>query len=68
MDDFGARSGVAIVTGGSGGLGAAVCRLLAARGSDVVLSYRANATRAQEVVDDVIALGHRARGLARSGR
>ncbi len=64
MDDFGARSGVAIVTGGSGGLGAAVCRLLAARGSDVVLSYRANATRAQEVVDDVIALGHRARAVS----
>ena len=40
MDDFGGRAGVALVTGGSGGLGAAVCRLLATRGSDVVLSYR----------------------------
>ena len=40
MDDFGDRAGVALVTGGSGGLGAAVCRMLAERGSDVVLTYR----------------------------
>jgi 3-oxoacyl-[acyl-carrier protein] reductase len=64
MDDFSARAGVALVTGGSGGLGAAICRMLAARGSDVVLSYRANRDRADAVVADVEAHGRRARAVA----
>jgi NAD(P)-dependent dehydrogenase (short-subunit alcohol dehydrogenase family) len=63
MDDFGDRAGVALVTGGSGGLGAAICRMLAARGSDVVLTYRAGEARAQQVVDDVVAHGRRAQAL-----
>jgi NAD(P)-dependent dehydrogenase (short-subunit alcohol dehydrogenase family) len=58
-DDFAARPGVAVVTGGSGGLGRAICRLLAARGSDVVLTYRANVDAAQAVVDEVAGLGRK---------
>ena len=64
MDDFSSRPGGALVTGGSGGLGAVICRMLAARGSDVSLTYRTNADRAQAVVDDVVALGRRARAVA----
>jgi NAD(P)-dependent dehydrogenase (short-subunit alcohol dehydrogenase family) len=58
--DFAGRAGVALVTGGSGGLGAAVCRLLAARGSDVVLTYRANAEAADAVVAELRGCGRRA--------
>ena len=47
MNDFGDRGGAAIVTGGSGGLGAAVCRLLAERGSDVALTYHGNEAAAR---------------------
>lgn len=60
MNDFGALTGVAIVTGGSGGLGAAVCRLLAERGSDVALTYRGNEVAARAVAADVDAAGRRA--------
>lgn len=38
--DFSARHGVALVVGGSGGIGSEVCRVLAARGARVVLTYR----------------------------
>ena len=38
--------GVALVVGGTGGLGSAICRALAAEGSNVALSYRANAEAA----------------------
>jgi NAD(P)-dependent dehydrogenase (short-subunit alcohol dehydrogenase family) len=58
--DFAARPGAALVTGGTGGIGAAVVRLLAARGSDVVLTYRSSADRAQRLVDEVEALGRQA--------
>ncbi|SMC96149.1 SDR family NAD(P)-dependent oxidoreductase [Lentzea albidocapillata] len=59
--DFAARSGSAVVTGGTGGVGAAVCRLLAERGSDVALTYRANRAAAEELVAELTALGVRAR-------
>lgn len=60
MNDFGDREGAAIVTGGSGGLGAAVCRLLAERGSDVALTYRGNEAAARAVAGDVESAGRRA--------
>jgi NAD(P)-dependent dehydrogenase (short-subunit alcohol dehydrogenase family) len=40
--DFADRAGAALVVGGSGGLGSAVVRLLAERGSRVALTYRTN--------------------------
>lgn len=42
MRDFEDRPGVALVVGGSGGLGLAVVRMLAERGSRVALTYRSN--------------------------
>ena len=40
--DFAGRTGAALVIGGSGGLGAAIAEMLAARGSDVAVTYRSN--------------------------
>lgn len=58
--DFSSRSGAALVVGGSGGLGAAVARELAGRGSDVALTYRSNEEAAEAVAADVSAAGRQA--------
>lgn len=61
MEDFAQRTGAAVVSGGSGGVGAAICRLLAARGCDIALTYRANRAAAEAVLADVRRYGRRAR-------
>lgn len=48
---------VALVTGGSRGVGAATARLLAERGADVVITYRDKERRARDVVEEISALG-----------
>ncbi|HYM30614.1 MAG TPA: SDR family oxidoreductase [Candidatus Cybelea sp.] len=53
-------SGAAVVAGGSGGIGAAVCRALAAAGADVAFTYHRNRERAEAVAAEVKALGRRA--------
>ena len=52
MGDFTGRSGTALVTGGSGGIGAAIVRMLAERGSDVLFTYRTNREAADAVIAD----------------
>lgn len=50
---------VALVTGGSRGIGAACARLLAAAGADVGIGYRAREVDAQRVAQDITELGRR---------
>lgn len=48
-----ARPRVAIVTGGAGGIGKAICQRLAADGFDVVVNYRGQADRAAQIVAEI---------------
>ena len=48
--DFPEQDGVALVIGGSGGIGRAICEKLAEAGSDVVLTYRSNRKAADEII------------------
>jgi 3-oxoacyl-[acyl-carrier protein] reductase len=54
----------ALVTGGSGDLGAAICRALAAAGNDVIVHANAQLGRAEALVDELHAAGCRASALA----
>lgn len=51
---------VLLVTGGSRGIGAAICKLAATRGYDVVVNYLRDAKAADEVVAAVKSAGRRA--------
>ncbi|HEY7349396.1 MAG TPA: SDR family oxidoreductase [Ktedonobacterales bacterium] len=51
---------VALVTGGSRGIGAATAAALAARGYDVVITYRNKAARASKVAAEIIQRGTQA--------
>ena len=59
------RTRVALVTGGSGGIGQEVCRRLAADGMSVGVLYAGSATNAEQVVGSITGAGGRA--LAVSG-
>jgi len=52
--------GVALVAGGGGGIGAAVCRALAARGADVAITWRSGRAAAEAAAEAVRAAGRRA--------
>ena len=51
---------LAVVTGGSGELGRVMVRTLARAGAGVVVGYLGNLAKAQELADEVAALGVRA--------
>lgn len=61
-----ARARVAIVTGGAGGIGKAICQRLAADGFDVVVNYRGQADRAAQIVAEINA-SRNAAGLDSAG-
>ena len=58
-EDFADATGAALVVGGSGGLGAPIARLLAARGSDVAVTFRGNQAAAQSVAAEAAGWGVR---------
>ncbi|MCX5518919.1 SDR family NAD(P)-dependent oxidoreductase [Kaistia defluvii] len=51
---------VALVTGGAGGIGAAIARALAAAGATVVVGYNASAAAAEALAASLPGAGHRA--------
>jgi len=57
--DFAGLPGAALVAGGSGGLGAEIARLLAARGSDVAVTYRGNEAAGHDVAAAAASFGVR---------
>lgn len=52
--------GVAMVIGGSGGAGSAICKRIAECGGGVALTYRSNKDRAEAVVEELKGLGCKA--------
>src|ERR1700712_2911780 len=63
VDDTGFQGRVALVTGGSGGIGKALSARLAAEGAAVAVHYAANREPAEAVVRSIIAAGGRAVAL-----
>lgn len=55
---------IALVTGGSRGIGRAVALRLAGEGADVAISYASRADSAEKVVDEIKALGRHAVSVA----
>lgn len=51
MDDF--KNKVAIITGGSRGIGRAIAKVLASAGCSVVITYKSSSQQAQELIDEI---------------
>lgn len=67
MTGVGERADVArrtaLVTGGTGGIGAATCRLLAEHGHDVVFTYHSNVSKRDALLEDLARIGASARAV-----
>jgi NAD(P)-dependent dehydrogenase (short-subunit alcohol dehydrogenase family) len=57
-------AGVAVVVGGSGGIGIEICSKLAQAGSDVVLTYRNNTDAAMSAVNNIKSMGRLAEAFS----
>jgi NAD(P)-dependent dehydrogenase (short-subunit alcohol dehydrogenase family) len=57
------KNSMALITGGSRGLGRAAALALAESGADVIITWRGNADAADAVVHDIKSTGRRAAGL-----
>jgi 3-oxoacyl-[acyl-carrier protein] reductase len=55
--DFAGRTGIAVVSGGTGGIGAAVCRRLARGGAGVALTYHRNKAAAEDLAAELAGHG-----------
>lgn len=55
---------VALITGGSRGIGAAIARTLAEQGADIAITYGASRDKAEAVAAEIRALGRRAEAIA----
>ncbi|WP_417320982.1 SDR family NAD(P)-dependent oxidoreductase [Emcibacter sp.] len=58
--DFPDQDGIALVIGGSGGIGQAICEKLAQGGTDIVFTYRTNKEAADKVISTVAKYGRKA--------
>jgi NAD(P)-dependent dehydrogenase (short-subunit alcohol dehydrogenase family) len=52
---------VALIPGGSGGIGSAVSHVLAECGADIIIGYHSNKQRAEDIVEEALQLGRQAR-------
>ena len=64
MNDLPLHNKVALVTGGSGGIGSAICRRLAAAGANVIINYNRNEQRAYELLASLPGEGHSVFGFS----
>ena len=58
------RGKLALVTGGAGGIGSAICRLLAHQGAQLLITYHQRADRAEALVAELPGPGHAALKLS----
>lgn len=64
MTELSPEMPTALVTGGSRGIGRAICETLAARGQQVILTYVSRPDEAQNVVDTIAEKGGKAKAFA----
>lgn len=63
MGDFQETAGAALVAGGTGGIGSAICRQLAREGSSIVFTYHSNTAAAEELSNALSSLGVKASAI-----